>query len=171
MSKLPIDTKDSPYFTEMLQLMAKAQVRHAVVGGWAVMSHSGKMRPTKDLDIYVAATEDNLRKVARVMGAMGAPDNLLTPDALRPAPDAALHGVTFGRAPHRFDIMTKMPVPFDDVEREMRTFELDDLDVPVVGKDHLIELKRHAVAQDPTRAKQDRDDIEALEQHTRSRSR
>jgi len=49
-----------------------------VIGGYAVMLYS-EPRYTKDLDIWVEASDENATKVFRALAAFGAPLKGLTP--------------------------------------------------------------------------------------------
>ena len=53
-------------FGELLEKLARADVRYVLVGGGAVLLH-GHLRVTNDLDILVEASEDNAR---RLLGAL-----------------------------------------------------------------------------------------------------
>jgi hypothetical protein len=61
-----------PDFKDLLAEFARAGVRYALLGGYAVGYH-GKPRVTKDLDLLVSGEGDNLSRVARVLAAFGAP--------------------------------------------------------------------------------------------------
>ena len=55
---------------------AREKVSYAVIGGYAV-GHHAKPRATKDLDLLVSASGDNLDRVARALENFGAPPNLV----------------------------------------------------------------------------------------------
>jgi predicted nucleotidyltransferase len=59
-----------PAFDELLRRLAAAQAEFVVVGGLAVNAW-GVVRGTKDVDVVVAAEQENLRKVAKVAAEAG----------------------------------------------------------------------------------------------------
>lgn len=162
MKTFSLDPNVQRDLAEFLNELRTQRAQFVVVGGWAVMAHTAKPRPTKDLDIYIAPDEQNLVRVARALGSFGAPSNLCTPDALRPAAEAKFGGVTFGLPPNRIDVLSKMAVPFDDIESRVVQFEMAGQTVPVASIDDLVALKRIALDDDPRR-KTDRADLTALE--------
>ena len=94
MKTFPIHPARQPDLADLLKELSDKQVRFVIVGGWAVMAHTGKLRATKDLDIYVDADDGNLLRVARALGSFGAPAQFCSVDALRPAAgDTVAHEV------------------------------------------------------------------------------
>lgn len=154
---------------DFLSELRAQEARFVVVGGWAVMAHTAKPRPTKDLDIYVSPDDPNLLRVARALGSFGAPPNLCTLDALQAQPAAKFSGVTFGLPPNRIDVLSKMAIAFDELELRLVEFDMAGHAVPVASQSDLVTLKRLALKDDPTR-KTDSADIKALEA-LRGRSR
>jgi len=166
----PLDPKVQRDLAELLRELEKATTRYVVVGAWAVMAHTSRPRATKDIDVYVSANEENLRKVARVLKEFGAPATVSSIEALRPAPDVSFAGVTFGHPPNRVDVLTRMSVSFDEVEGRFDEFDMAGARVRVASRSDLIEMKRVAFEHDPSR-KTDRLDLDALEGRTRLRPR
>ena len=170
MTSIPLDPQKSRDLVDFLHKLKRQNVRFVVVGAYAVMSHSRTVRATKDLDVYVAPDEENLKRCAQALGSFGAPADLATVEALRPQDAAKFSGLTFGLPPARIDILTKMQIPYADVEPERVEFDLVGIAIPVISKQHLLQLKRIALLDDPSR-KKDKADIEALEGRTRTRPR
>jgi hypothetical protein len=69
-----------PDFRDRLAEFAREKVSYAVVGGYAV-GHHAKPRATKDLDLLVSPSGDNLERVARALANFGAAPNVV--DAVR----------------------------------------------------------------------------------------
>jgi hypothetical protein len=168
MRTFSLDPQQNRDLAEFLETLNRARVRYAVVGAYAVMSHSGKHRVTKDLDVYVATDAENLKRLSQALGAFGAPANVRSIEALRPDETSKLSGVTFGAPPRRIDIMTKMELTFEEVAPRLELFEMNDQHIAVIGRSDLLALKRLAVEDDPKRGRKDRADIEALEARGRS---
>lgn len=61
-----------PDFRDLLAEFAREKVSYAVVGGYAV-GHHAKPRATKDLDLLVSPSGDNLERVGRALEQFGAP--------------------------------------------------------------------------------------------------
>jgi hypothetical protein len=59
-------------FKDLLHGFNVASVRHLIVGGYAVMTHT-EPRYTKDLDIWIEPTERNARAVLTALANFGAP--------------------------------------------------------------------------------------------------
>jgi hypothetical protein len=66
MEKLPLP----PDFKDFLQLLHSEQVEYLLVGGYAVAQY-GYPRTTGDLDVWIAASEGNSKKVATVLQKFG----------------------------------------------------------------------------------------------------
>jgi hypothetical protein len=168
MRAFKLDPSVRPDLADFLRALKDARAQFLIIGAYAVMSHTGKARATKDLDVFVDGTDGNLLRVCQAMGRFGAPSHLCTVEALRPQADAKFSGVFFGLAPDRIDILSKMALAFDEANARHELFQMADVEVPVACRDHLLELKRAAVADDPTR-KTDFVDIRALQEPLPSR--
>jgi hypothetical protein len=68
-------------FEDLLKTFNESGVRYLVIGGYAVMLYS-EPRYTKDLDIWVEASDENATKVFD-LAAFGAPLKGLTPADFR----------------------------------------------------------------------------------------
>ena len=62
----------TPDFKEILSIFNEHEVKYLVVGAYAVMKYS-EPRYTKDLDIWVEASEGNSQKVYSALKSFGAP--------------------------------------------------------------------------------------------------
>jgi len=140
-------------FVELLTEFAGASVLYLVIGGYAVGFHD-RPRATKDIDLLLADTPENIARTCRALSTFGAPANIV----------AALEGaafddiVWFGTPPGRVDLLKSAAgVDFDRAyERHDRMTIDGGLVVPVVGIEDLIAMKRAADR------KQDRVDVERL---------
>jgi hypothetical protein len=94
-------------FEDLLQLLGKHRVRYLVIGGLAFIYHA-KPRYTKDMDLWVDPSEDNVKRANIALAEFGSPF-LLNPEndeeilQLGVAPDRidllrAITGVTFATA-------------------------------------------------------------------------
>jgi hypothetical protein len=72
----------NPDFLDLLRALLDAEARFLVVGAYALGVH-GRPRATKDLDVWVEASDDNASRVIRALSAFGAPLMGLTEEDLK----------------------------------------------------------------------------------------
>jgi hypothetical protein len=150
----------SPDFLDLLRALSDAEARFMVVGAYAVGVH-GHPRATKDLDVWVEATDENAGRVMHGLLAFGAPLMGLTESDLK-QPGT---GLQIGVEPGRIDVLTRISgVTFAAAwpNRISASFA-DGLSCPVLGLDDLLRNKRAAGRL------QDLADVEALEQLRRGK--
>ena len=107
-------------FAELLRNLESFQVKYLIVGGHAVMLYT-EPRYTKDLDIWVEASEENSGRVFQALAAFGAPLKELAPA------DFAKEGSFYqlGRPPARVDVLMSIDgVRFEEAwpRRQVGTF-------------------------------------------------
>ncbi len=106
-----------------------------MVGGYAVAFHA-RPRSTKDLDVWVKGTAENLERVARALESFGAPEPVVA-SARSLGPTEVLF---FGAAPLRFDVIRSIDgVEFDDAYAERVDTRLGDVELKVIGREHLLQ--------------------------------
>ena len=117
-------------FEDLLFLLESHQVHYMIVGGLAFIFHA-KPRFTKDMDIWVEGTLDNIRKVNTALSEFGSPFFLEV--------DKPEQVVQLGIAPNRIDFLVEMgSVTFADAWKrcvkapygrvEANWIHLDDLE-------------------------------------------
>ncbi|MFN0062641.1 MAG: nucleotidyl transferase AbiEii/AbiGii toxin family protein [Myxococcaceae bacterium] len=125
-------------FVDLLAAFEDAEVEYLLVGGYAVAFH-GAPRFTKDIDVLIRDTSENVARVERALTAFGAPQSTL--DAVR-----ALSGLDvawLGNPPLRIDIMKTIPgASFDQLAKSKSTFAWGKVQVSVIGREDLIHTKR-----------------------------
>lgn len=140
---------------------AAGGVRYLVVGGHAVAAH-GRPRATKDVDIWLDSTPDNIARAGDALLRFGVPGQIV--DALRTASVDEI--VWLGRAPLRIDLLQSLPaLEFAEAWPRRLIVPLGAVDVCVVGKADLIANKL-AVGRP-----QDRRDARALLGEKKQRAR
>jgi hypothetical protein len=88
---------------DLLRAFNERKVRYLVVGGYAV-SYFTEPRVTKDLDIFIEASDANVVAVYEALAAFGAPLAGMTPkDFQDPA-----WGYQIGQPPSRIDILQEL---------------------------------------------------------------
>ena len=128
----------NPDFRDMWSESDAAGVEYLIVGGYAVAQH-GYVRATGDLDFWVRRTPENADRVLRALSSFGAPAGLVTRDDLLNPEMIAQIGVE----PNRIDILSDIDgVDFDDAYPSRVTVRVDEMEIPFVGLQHLLQNKR-----------------------------
>jgi len=126
-------------FKEFLRLLRAERVDYLLVGGWAVIYH-GYARPTNDFDIWIAVSEENAQRVARVFRKFGF--DVPPPLKMFLETDRILR---IGVEPNRIEIMTSVSgVQFDECFRERIEATLDGEEVNLISLRNLRINKRAA---------------------------
>jgi len=149
-----------PDFKDLLSAFDDADVQYLLVGGYAVAFHS-RPRFTKDIDLWIAGSRENVEKVHAALARFGAPTEVL--DELgRLGPEDILY---LGHPPVRVDIFKQIPgVEFEAAYRRRVESEWDGVRVKVIALDDLIAAKRASARE------QDRLDVGELERTRQRRS-
>ena len=130
----------NPDFRDILSAFSEEKVEYMVVGAYALAFH-GFPRATGDIDLWIQCSDDNAERVWRALGRFGAPLFDLTLDDLKRP------GMVFqiGLAPMRIDILTSIGgVEFIEAQADRRVVEIMGLNVPVIGRAHLLRNKKAA---------------------------
>lgn len=128
----------SPDFEDLLRLFNDSGARYLIVGGHAVMLYT-EPRYTKDLDIWIDATEDNAVKVFGALARFGAPLAGLT------AADFACEGFFYqlGVPPVRVDVLMSIEgVRFGEAWPNRVESSFGNQKVFFIGKSDLLRNKR-----------------------------
>lgn len=129
-----------PDLIDLLTEFAKSEAEYLVIGGWAVGVHS-EPRFTKDLDLLIGTSPENLDRVVDALKAYGAPPALV--DEVRTMTPEEF--VFFGVPPARIDLLRAVPgVDFDRAWSNRQTIEWQGIKVHVIGFDELCDAKRAA---------------------------
>ncbi len=86
-------------FEDLLVLLHRHGVRYLIVGGLAFIYHA-KPRYTKDMDLWIEPTPENLQNANRALAEFGSPILLSGED-----PDEI---VQIGAAPNRIDLLQRL---------------------------------------------------------------
>ena len=126
-----------PDFKEFLKLLNSSKVEYLVVGGYAV-NYYGFPRATADLDIWIAISADNARRLEGVVRQFGFAQaeaaTFLQPRKV----------IRMGVPPVRLEILTSISgVQFADCYRRRLEVELDGVTTPLIDLD---DLKRNKLA-------------------------
>lgn len=154
--------RDTFHPRELFQALARHGVEYVTVGGVAIQAH-GAQRLTRDLDVAIATSKENLDRLAAALSDVDA--RILGPDGQRSraTPGAAMlasgdqwHLVTsYGR----LDVLT-LPAhlgPFAELRARAHDVPLGDVTVPIAHRDDLLRMKR------ASGRRQDIEDVRLLE--------
>ena len=123
---------------DLLRAFIDHEVRFLIVGGYALAVH-GHPRATGDLDVWIECNATNAGRAYEALGAFGAPlQDLSLQDLMTP-------GTVFqiGLPPVRIDVLTQITgVEFAAAWPDRRDTGIDDLMVPVIGRQALLVNKR-----------------------------
>ena len=129
----------TPEFKELLSTFNEHEVKYMVVGAFAVMVYS-EPRYTKDLDVWVEASEENAQRVFAALKDFGAPLKGLTES------DFTESGFyQMGRPPARIDVLMSLDgLEFDSAWESKMPDAFRGVPVFYIGKEDLIHNKKLA---------------------------
>lgn len=129
----------SPDFKEILSIFNAHEVKYLIVGAFAVMKYS-EPRYTKDLDIWVEASEENAGRVFSALAEFGAPLSELT------AADFASDGFfQMGQPPVRIDILMSVDgVNFEHAWPNRQEGDFDGIPAVFISREDLLTAKAAA---------------------------
>lgn len=138
------DSRDSRYArspeVEDLLSLCKALnhegVRYILIGGFAVVLH-GAIRTTKDIDLLVDPSTDNIGKIKRAMSYL--PDN-----AISQMSESEVEKYQVVRVADEIviDLLAKAcGISYADAEREIEWADIGGIKIPIAGKELLIKMK------------------------------
>jgi predicted nucleotidyltransferase len=149
-----------PDFKDLLVEFVHCAVEFVLIGGYAVGLHI-KPRATKDLDLLVAGSQQNLERVASALERFGAPPNVVAA-ARHMGPTEVVY---LGVAPVRIDILrTADGIETDQVISRAKRIDLSGLIIPVISIEDLIANKS------ASGRPRDLADVELLERARRGKS-
>lgn len=140
-------------FREFIESLNDNQVRYLVAGGYAVAFH-GYPRYTKDIDIWVDKSPNNVEKLIIALAQFGFASSGLTAEDFQ-EPDQIIQ---LGFPPNRIDLLTSLTgVSFEECYTKRVTLDIDGLKISFID---LEDLKANKKA---TARYQDLADLENLE--------
>jgi len=112
-------------------------VRYVLIGGFAVILQ-GFVRATKDIDLLVDASAENVRRLKRAMAAL--PDNAI---ALIADDEVERYQVVRVADEIVVDLMqSACGIRYDEASERIDTIMIHDVPIPVAGKELLIQTKQ-----------------------------
>ncbi len=124
-------------FEELLKLLEKNNVRYMIVGGYAVAFH-GYPRFTKDIDIFIIDTDENIGKIINSLIEFGFNKSDLNAKMFKEKGNI----IQFGIEPVRVDLLNKIDgVSFLEAEKKIVIGLYGNTKVKFIGKAELIKNK------------------------------
>ena len=125
------------HFQEFIELLESHGVKYLIVGGYAVGFH-GFPRYTGDLDVFIAISEENAKRIIEVFEKFGFPDLGLTEKDFLEEEIV----VEVGREPLKIQVLTGIDgVTFEQCYHSKTDCEIGNRKVPFIGYDHLLKNK------------------------------
>jgi hypothetical protein len=128
----------NPHFKELLSALNHCGAKYLVVGGYAVMLYT-EPRYTKELDLWVEASEANAKGVFRALAEFGAPlagihaEDFEKPDLI----------YQLGVPPTRVDVLTSISgVKFEDAWTRRTEANFGEVRAFFIGLEDLLTNKR-----------------------------
>ncbi len=127
-------------FREFIELLNEHKVQYLVIGGYAVNAH-GYPRYTKDIDLWIWLTPENIQQVLQVIKAFGFGSlGLVTKDFMQPE-----NIIQLGDEPYRIDLLMDVDgADFEDCFARRMEVEIDETPVNFIGLEDLIQVKKKA---------------------------
>ena len=126
-------------YKEFLRLLRAHGVEYLLIGGWAVGYH-GYPRATYDLDVWIATSSANAKRVVKALSEFGvsvpelSAELFLQPDKI----------VRMGVEPKRIEVMTSISgVEFDECYRERVETMMSDVPVSLINL-HYLKINKKA---------------------------
>jgi predicted nucleotidyltransferase len=140
-------------YEEILKEFQKEKVEYVLVGGIAV-NLLGSMRSTADLDILVEMSDDNLKKIVKIMKKNGyrvkqpvdpmkIADKKTREDWIQ---NKNMKAFNFYKEDElkEVDIILESPVSFEEAKKNLASVKVNGLSLPVISLDNLIKMKKKA---------------------------
>lgn len=125
------------YCEEVYRALNKNRIKYLVIGGIAVNLY-GLMRLTRDLDLMVDLSRDNLDKFIKVIESLGYETKVPQTKWDKLTAIAFTHKTDETK---RVDIFLRNPINFKGAYKRRKVFSVDDLKISCVSLDDLMKLK------------------------------
>lgn len=121
-------------FEDLLELLHRHRAKYLIIGGLAFVYHA-KPRYTKDMDLWVGPSRENLKRANRALAEFGSPTLL--------ALDEPTQVVQIGVAPNRIDLIVDVGgLDFESAWQRRLVSHYGGSEANWIDLDGLIEIKR-----------------------------
>lgn len=127
-----------PDFKEFLQLLNLHQIKYLLIDGYAV-SYYGYPRATADMDIWIAISSDNAKKIANALREFGFDVPELSNEIFLQENKIIRMGVP----PVRLEILTTISgVDFETCYHQRTIDSIDEVKINIISLQHLKQNKK-----------------------------
>jgi hypothetical protein len=154
-------------YEEILRAFQKEKVKYILVGGIAV-NLLGSLRSTADMDILIEMSDENIKRVVRILKASGySVKQPVDPLGLadKETREVLIRKKHLKDGLSEVDIIVDTPVDYTDAAKNKLYIKSGDIAIPVISINNLIRMKKN------TDRNIDRLDIEELKRIKRLRKR
>lgn len=125
-------------FKEFIELLNEQTVEYLIIGGYAVNLH-GYPRYTKDIDIWIHSSSNNIKKLISAIASFGfASLDLKEEDFQNPK-----NIIQLGRAPYRIDLLSDVDgITFADCYQRKEKILLEGTNINFLSIQDLIKAKK-----------------------------
>jgi copper chaperone CopZ len=121
---------------DICRALNEERARYVLIGGFAVILH-GFVRTTKDIDLLIDPSVENLQRVKRALAVL--PDNAI---ALVADNDVKNYGVVRVADEVVVDLMASAgTVDYDSAQSDIERITVEGVLIPVAGKKSLMKMK------------------------------
>ena len=121
-------------FEDLLECLHRHRAKYLIIGGLAFIYHA-KPRYTKDMDLWVGSSPENLERANCALAEFGSPTLL--------APDEPSQVVQIGVAPNRIDLIVDVGgLDFESTWERRLVSRYGGSEANWIDLDSLIEIKR-----------------------------
>ena len=142
------------FYGEVFRTLNKAKVKYIVAGGVAVVLY-GYMRITADLDLIVFLESENLKKFYDALKSIDyLPKVPVTKDQFsdlnqqerwKKEKGMIIFSFVSTKPPFQLiDMFVNEPITFKELDKKMKYVTARGIRVPLIGIDHLVQLKKDA---------------------------
>lgn len=132
MSILPQD------FRDFLKLLNSKKIKYLLIGGYAV-GYYGYPRATADIDIWVAISKENAKKITEAIRDFG----MNTPDLTESIFLKPGQIIRMGYPPIRIEVLTEISgVNFEQCYARRKETKIDGIKVKIISFDDLLKNKK-----------------------------
>jgi len=125
-------------FREFIELLNKLDVQYLVIGGYAVNFH-GYPRYTKDIDLWLWLSEENINRLMKALKEFGFGDvGLNKDDFLKPE-----NIIQLGYEPYRIDLVVEVEgINFQECYERKVEANLEGIKINFLSLQDLIDIKK-----------------------------
>jgi hypothetical protein len=130
----------NPDFEEFFELLNDRGVEFLLIGGVAY-NYYAPPRATKDVDVWVRPTPENMQRLVAAIGEFGFPIGELNPNDFLDSNQILM----LGRVPNRIDVIFEpLGIDWPGTWSRRGTARYGRVHIPIVSKEDLISSKRAA---------------------------